>query len=111
MDEERKTVSIQIPGFPTVERQRRMVMDLFIAMECSGDFFRAKIFRLFAKADGLNIQKLRMGFEQEYQVFRAWHEFPGSFPFFAAHHIKELLHEGSRERRIYEGMEERYADD
>jgi hypothetical protein len=40
----------------------------------NGEWFTAQLMRLIAKADGVNLEKLRMAYPDEVRVYEEWHQ-------------------------------------
>jgi len=89
------------------ENYQKFARDLFVAMHCGGDFFRAKIYELFGKADGNNMSKLTLAYPVEARLWMEWQGTPVEVEFFEKYNVGDHLIDKSPEKALYERMTNR----
>lgn len=62
-----------------MNRKEHLVFDLQCALNDSGDWFTARLFKLMIKADCCNRERLRAVFPQEFMAFELWRHHGESF--------------------------------
>jgi hypothetical protein len=79
-------------------KTRKRALDLFLTFEFGGhDFFTAELYRLIAKADGINRLKLMTVYPVEVGLYVEWMETEHPKDFYRKYELTDLLYGPEKE--------------